>query len=144
MQPFLWTLILYAVSPDTAVVCPEDFREALAPWIAHRQAQGYQPVLLSNEQSAAEIRADIRRLADAAPLRSIVLVGDVPAKSDDSDYDRNARRLSTPTHFVAARVKVSTGARNRRSLRTILTVTWTAMGCRRSRWVGCRCAAPNS
>jgi hypothetical protein len=107
MQSFLLTLIFCAAPADVAVVCPEDFREAFAPWLAHRQAQGYRPVLLDNQGSADAILADILRLASQGPLRGVVLVGDALA---DGQHDADRRRLSTPTHHVPARVNVHWGS----------------------------------
>ncbi len=120
MHSFLLTLILCAVSPDVAppdvappdvaVVCPEGLRDAFAPWMAYRQAQGYRPVFLSSDGSADQIREEIRQLAQQSPLRGVVLVGDVPLESM-SDPDQ--RRRSTPTHHVPARVTIHWGSEPR-------------------------------
>ncbi|MCL4203163.1 MAG: hypothetical protein KJ000_11735 [Pirellulaceae bacterium] len=93
--------------PDIAVVCPEDFREALSPWVAHRVAQGYRPVFLNSDRSAAELRDDIRRFARSGQLRYVVLVGDA---APDVGSDRDGRRNLTPTHYVPARVNVRWGS----------------------------------
>jgi hypothetical protein len=92
---------------DTAVVCPADFREALSPWIAHRVAQGYRPVFLSSERSAAEIRDDIRRLARSGHLRYVVLVGDT---MPDAYAERDQRRHFAPTHYQPAKVNIRWGS----------------------------------
>ncbi len=94
-------------STDIAVVCPEDLRAALSPWVAHRMAQGYRPVFFSSDRSAAELRDDIRRFARSGQLRYVVLVGDA---APDVGPDRDGRRNLTPTHYVPARVNVRWGS----------------------------------
>jgi len=105
-------------SVDTAVVCPLEFREALAPWIAHRQAQGRRIALVSNLKSPAEMRAEIRRMARGGSLRYLVLVGD----ADPAMFvDQAVRRRSVPAHHSAAVINVRYG-----STREIATDNWYA------------------
>ena len=92
---------------DTVVVCPAEFREALAPWIAHRQDQGRRIAVVSNLKSSDELRAEIRRLARASALRYLVLVGDAdPAMTND----RAVRRRSVPVHHSRAVINVRYGS----------------------------------
>ncbi|MEQ8785461.1 MAG: C25 family cysteine peptidase [Pirellulaceae bacterium] len=92
---------------DTVVVCPAEFRAALAPWVEHRQAQGHRLAFVDNRGGADEIRAAIRRLAAGGALRFVVLVGDAdPAAATDA---RVAAR-SVPTHLAKARVNVHFGS----------------------------------
>ena len=107
MHSFFLTLIFCAIPPDVAVVCPEGLRDAFAPWMAYRQAQGYRPVFLSSDGSADQIREEIRQLAQQSPLRGVVLVGDVPLESVS---DPHQRRRSTPTHHVPAHVTIHWGS----------------------------------
>jgi hypothetical protein len=104
----VWVLCVAPdVAVDTAVVCPLEFREALAPWIAHRQAQGRRIALVSNLKSPAELRGDIRRLARGGTLRYLVLVGDAdPAMT----VDRAVRRRSVPVHHSRAVINVRYGS----------------------------------
>lgn len=81
---------------DVAVVAPPDFFDALAPWIAYRQAQGYTVHLLDSLFSEGEkastdpirpaaIRNRLAALAETTPLRAVLLVGDgapVDGRSD--------------------------------------------------------------
>jgi len=108
-------LLLFALSlcssapeaPDTVVVCPETFREALSPWVAYRQAQGHRLAFVSNRLSAVEIRDAIRRLARLGRLRYVVLVGDaVPEAAMRSELQGK----STPTHQVAAKINIHWGS----------------------------------
>ena len=92
---------------DTAVVCPSEFREALAPWLAHRRAQGHRVAVLSNMKSAAGLRGDIRRVAQGGSLRYVVLVGD----ADPAMYsDPQAQRRCIPAHYSKAVVNVRFGS----------------------------------
>jgi hypothetical protein len=92
---------------DTVVVCPQEFRPALAPWLEHRRRQGHRVALLSNLHAPAALRAEIRRLARLHPLRYVLLVGDAePAMADD--VARRAR--SVPTHYERAVVNVRFGS----------------------------------
>ena len=91
---------------DTVVVCPAEFRQALAPWVAHREAQGHHLAMVSNLLDPRELRGEIRRLATPA-LRYLVLVGDAePAGSTDE----RLRRRSVPTQHVRAVVNVRFGS----------------------------------
>ncbi len=107
MHSLLLTLIVCAIPPDVAVVCPEDLRDAFAPWMAYRQAQGYRPVFLCSDRSADQIRREIQQLALQSPLRGVVLVGDVPLASGPHPH---SRRNGTPTHHVPASITIHWGS----------------------------------
>jgi len=94
-------------APDTAVVCPLEFREALGPWLEHRRRQGHRPVLLSSDGSPAQIRQRIRAVARGGHLRFVVLVGDAdPGLFVNSEF----RARCVPTHHAKARVNVLWGS----------------------------------
>ena len=78
MSMLLAALLLVGAEPpaDTVVICPTGLRDALQPWVQHRETQGHRIALLPSHTTAAAIRDAIRRAADAGPLRAIVLVGD--------------------------------------------------------------------
>ena len=110
-----WAIVLVAcwlpgsvlAAPDTVVVCPEAFREALGPWIKHRTEQGHRIALVSNLKSAPQIRAQIREIAKGKALRYIVLVGDAdPAMKDRRDI----RARCVPTHYAKAKVNILWGS----------------------------------
>jgi hypothetical protein len=110
MTGVLAAMLLGAVlgsNVDTAVICPQEFHEALAPWVEHRRQQGHELVLLSNLGSPAQLRQEIRRLADGGTLRYLVLVGD----ADPRLYrDKQVRARSVPTHYSRAEVNVRFGS----------------------------------
>ena len=93
--------------PDVAVVCPRSFQAALAPWIKHRQAQGHQIALVKTDQTAAQIREDLRLLAKRGSLKYVVLVGDA-----DPAMHRNPalKALSVPAHYEEAKINVKWGS----------------------------------
>ena len=93
--------------PDTVVVCPSHFRQALRPWIAHRQAEGHQLAFVMNVATPQGIRADIRQAARGGKLRFVVLVGDAePTVSTDH---RTVAR-SVPTYLTEAQINVQWGS----------------------------------
>ena len=95
------------VVPDTVVVCPEAFREALRPWLAYRTRQGHSLAVLSNTEGPAEIRRRIRQLAKAGRLKFVVLVGDA---EPDMDTDPAVRKRCVPIHLAKAQVNVLWGS----------------------------------
>jgi hypothetical protein len=103
----LLLLIPGATPIDTVVVCPPDFRTALAPWVEFRQSQGHAIAFASDHASADAIRRDIRRIAARQPLRYVLLVGDAePALLLSPDN----RARCVPTHHAAARINVRWGS----------------------------------
>ncbi|MBI3837729.1 MAG: hypothetical protein HY288_07320 [Planctomycetia bacterium] len=110
MTTVLLLLSLCAVADagaDTAVVCPQEFRQAFEPWLEHRREQGHRIAVISNLQSPGEIRAEIRQIAVGGRLRYVVLVGDAdPAM----DRDQALRRRSVPTHHAKAVINVQYGS----------------------------------
>jgi hypothetical protein len=92
---------------DTVVVCPQEFRQALEPWLEHRRAQGHRVVVISNLPSPAELRAEVRRIAAGGHLRALLLVGDA-----DPAMDQNPalRRRCVPTHYSPAVINVRFGS----------------------------------
>ena len=95
------------VAADTVVVCPEEFREALGPWLHYRAGQGHQAVVVSNLGSAGQIGRQIRELAHGGRLRFVVLVGDVEVGM--WSYPK-LRARCVPTHYAKAEVNVLWGS----------------------------------
>jgi hypothetical protein len=94
---------LMAGGPDTVVVCPPSFLDALRPWIAYRAAEGHSFAFVSNAGSATEIRNEIRRHAEGGELKFILLVGDAePA----AVLDPRVRARSVPAFMAQAKVNV--------------------------------------
>jgi len=106
----LLTLLITAApadGPDTLVVCPVEFREALEPWLRYRDKQGHHIVVVANDRSAVGIRKTIREVAESGSLKQVVLVGDAdPAAA----HDLNVRRRSVPSHLAKAKVNVQWGS----------------------------------
>jgi hypothetical protein len=96
-----------ATAVDTVVVCPAEFREPLAPWIAHRRQQGHEIAVISSAGSADQIRGQIRQLAAGGSLRYLLLVGDADPQIATS---AEIRRGSVPTHHARAEVNVRFGS----------------------------------
>lgn len=93
--------------PDVAVVCPAEFRAALAPWIDHRTRQGHRIAVLASDGAADVVRDRIRAIANSGKLRFVVLVGDAdPAAARD---DRVQQR-SVPTHHAPSKVGIHWGS----------------------------------
>jgi hypothetical protein len=95
------------VAPDTLVVCPADFRPALARWDEYRRSQGHAILVVEPPPSATELKALVRRVAQAGRLKYIVLVGDVPGLQSGAS---NARRVTVPTNYIPAKINTRWGS----------------------------------
>lgn len=94
-------------APDVAVVVAPPLREAMEPWIRHRQGQGHRMALVAGNRSVSEIREDLRAIAQGGRLRYVVLVGDAdPAMYSDPEV---AARC-VPTGYAEAKVNVLWGS----------------------------------
>ncbi|MBN2024794.1 MAG: hypothetical protein JW809_18590 [Pirellulales bacterium] len=91
-----------ASKPAAIVVCPDALRPALAPWLAHRQRQGYTLRLVSAEGTAEQVRQRIRQEASRGDARFVVLVGDVAA-------DGQSGAAGVPTFLPEAKINVRFG-----------------------------------
>jgi hypothetical protein len=92
---------LSAAPVDTLVVCPAAFRPALAPWLAHRTAQGHRIALAPGNLTSDALRNEIRRQARQGGLEYVVLVGDAaPTGLAAGPVDA----LSVPTCLIPAKV----------------------------------------
>jgi hypothetical protein len=80
---------------DTLVVCPAEFRAALAPWETYRRGQSYELEFVDPPATADELHMAIRQAAGGGQLKFVVLVGDVPA---------------IPTHYAEAKINLRWGS----------------------------------
>jgi hypothetical protein len=109
----VWAWLTWAMlsvpgqAADTVVVCPAPFRQALAPWVEHRQSQGRHVTFVDNRHTAEEIRSAIRQVAQAGKLSAVMLVGDAASQSH---ADASARARSVPVHLARAKVNVNWGS----------------------------------
>ena len=93
---------LPAAAADVLVVCPEPFRAALQPWLAHRRGQGHSVALLPTADSAAQLREVIR--AAAGHARYLLLVGDAPSPALAEGG------AAVPVHHLEAKVNIDWGS----------------------------------
>ena len=89
------TILVPWARADTLVVCPAAWQLQLAPWLAHRTAQGHAIDVVDTPTSAGAIEKVVRRRAGQGGLRYVLFVGDI---------DRLA------THYVPAKVNVRWGS----------------------------------
>ena len=82
-------------APDVLVVCPGEYRAALAPWTSYRQGQGHELAMATPPSTARELADLIQRTANGGGLKYVVLVGDV---------------RDVPTGYVDAKVNVRWGS----------------------------------
>jgi hypothetical protein len=109
---FIATLAVATVSAkaaDVLVVCPQAFRQALAPWEAYRRAQGHELLFVEPTATAAEQRAVVRQAAKNNQLSDILLIGDVPRLSDSSREAAGDSQV-VPTWYVTAKVNIRWGS----------------------------------
>ena len=92
-----------AVGPDTVVVSPPGYLDALRPWVAYRAAQGHSFAFVSNAGNALEIRDEIRRHSETGALRFILLVGDAEPVAV---LDPRVRARSVPAFMAEAKVNI--------------------------------------
>lgn len=93
--------------PDTVVVCPAEFQQALAPWVTYREAQGHRIVLVSNLGTTSQIRARIVQAAAGRPLKAVVLAGDAEV---GMEQDMTLRARCVPVDWAKAEVNVHFGS----------------------------------
>ena len=75
----------------------------VAPWIAHRTAQGHDLVFVPCTLSAEEIRSAIREQAQASPVKFVVLIGDAePAGA----WEPSVRARCVPAFMAEAKVNI--------------------------------------
>lgn len=92
-------------SPVCLVVCPDAFRQALAPWSARRTEQGYRIITVPSAGSAEKLQRAIGSAAAQHHARFLLLVGDASGLAE-----RTARPHTIPTHFIPAKVNVRFGS----------------------------------
>lgn len=92
-----------ALGPDTVVVTPPHFMEALRPWVTYRTAQGHRLAFVSNMGSSEDIRAAIRQHAQPGHLKFVLLVGDA---EPSAMWDARVRARSVPAFMARATVNV--------------------------------------
>lgn len=109
-------------APDVLVVCPGEFRAALAPWEAHRRGQGHELAIIEPPPSSTELHTAIRDAAASGALKFVVLIGDVPdaraggeptvaAASDERPRaSQRAAGNAVPTRYAEARINVRWGS----------------------------------
>ncbi len=93
--------------PDTVVVCPAEFRQALDPWLQLRAAEGHTLRIVSNDGTPDDIRARIRAAARQSKVQYVLLVGGADPRAATEPA---VRRRSIPAHLETAKVDVHYGS----------------------------------
>jgi hypothetical protein len=94
-------------APDTLVVCPHEFRAALAPWVEHRRQQGHQIAIVSPVGRPEKLKATIGRVARSGAIKYLLLIGDVPAERDEMPPNK---RATVPTNYISAKINTRWGS----------------------------------
>ncbi|MDA7977673.1 MAG: C25 family cysteine peptidase [Pirellulales bacterium] len=90
---------------QVVVACASAHLAALAPWIEHREGQGFLVNVVGNAGNADQVRRRIHAAFSAQPsTRFIVLVGDAPTANDEQPSE-----LTTATFFRSAKINKSLG-----------------------------------
>lgn len=97
-----------ASAPDTLVVCPNEFREALGPWLDYRRGQGHRLSVIGAPAACDELREEVRRAASWGRLKCLVLVGDVAGTMGSAQLVRGQAHV--PTNHVSAKVNTRWGS----------------------------------
>ncbi|HEX3600614.1 MAG TPA: C25 family cysteine peptidase [Lacipirellulaceae bacterium] len=93
--------------PDTLVVCPAPFRDALREWEAYRHAQGHEILVVDSPKSAAALQQTIRQVGAAGGLKYVLLIGQAPSVRSMNDRPANT---TVPTNYVTAKVNIRWGS----------------------------------
>ena len=78
---------------DAVVVCPENFRSALQPWVSRRQSEALTIQVIPSQADAGALRDAIQDVADDR-TRYVMLVGDAPIVGAPCNELRQ-----TPIHY---------------------------------------------
>ena len=82
------------------VVCPQNFRTALQPWIEYRQRQGFDVHVIDSQPTAPKLRDAIRTAARDND-RTLLLIGDCPTIGSSADPNRQVPVAYIPTLVTA-------------------------------------------
>ncbi len=93
-----------ATAADAVVVCPENFRAALKPWLDHREAQGLSVQVIPSQRNASTLLEKIREVATESTTY-VVLVGDAPVIGAPCNSLRQV-----PIHYKPTKVTSAWGA----------------------------------
>jgi hypothetical protein len=96
--------LLLAVVPDTLVVCPQQFRQALQVWHSYRLSQGHTIEVIEPPDDADDLRRTICTVARSGHLETIVLIGDAPHPGSTTHSP------GVPTNYITAHVNVRWGS----------------------------------
>ena len=89
--------------PDTLVVCPQLFQQAMAKWCDYREQQGHVIKMVEPPASVESLKQTIRQFSKSGSLKHVLIVGDV-------GDPRSLNNVVVPTDFVAAKVSVLFGS----------------------------------
>jgi hypothetical protein len=96
--------------PDTLVVCPSDYRSALAKWESYRRDQSHELLIIEPPATAEQMRVVIRKAAQAGKLKYVVIIGDEAVRGRQVDARQRSARATVPTNYVPAKVNVRWGS----------------------------------
>jgi len=86
--------------PDTLVVCPQLFQQAMAKWCDYREQQGHVIKMVEPPASVEALKQTIRQFSKSGSLKHVLIVGDPRGLND----------AIVPTDFVEAKVSVLFGS----------------------------------
>ena len=89
--------------PDTLVVCPQLFQQAMAKWCDYREQQGHVIEMVEPPASVEALKQTIRQFSKSGSLKHVLIVGDV-------GDPRSLNNVVVPTDFVEAKVSVLFGS----------------------------------
>ncbi|MDA7906091.1 C25 family cysteine peptidase [Mariniblastus sp.] len=89
--------------PDTLVVCPLPFQQAMVKWCGYREQQGHVIKMVEPPASVEALKRTIRQVAKSGSLKHVLIVGDVRGP-------RGLNNVAVPTDFVEAKVGVLFGS----------------------------------
>ena len=108
-------------NPDTVVVCPAEFSQAMKPWLTYRAEQGHEVVVVSNLGGEDAVRQRIRQHAKAGQLKFVVLVGDAAPGPNDGPPGWNR---CVPVHRAKAEINVLWGSEPHIATDTLSRQSW--------------------
>lgn len=90
-------------TPDTLVICSRALQGELAPWLAHRRAQGHVIDVMEPAANFEAQRSAVRDASAAGTLRNVLLVGDGSASG-------SAKANVVPVELSPAKINIRYGS----------------------------------